>query len=144
MDIQLILVYSPYTSYPVALRIGPEHRTYYVPQDLLQNLGSVASYRSFERDLHLPDVDESTGHVLVHYLYTGAYQTLDDMKMSLVEEANIEFKRAVLVYRAASKYSVLGLQQLAKHEIERFGAEMNIFEVVEAIKDSRETFQIPV
>ncbi|KAF1966829.1 hypothetical protein BU23DRAFT_573653 [Bimuria novae-zelandiae CBS 107.79] len=54
--------------------------------------------------------------------------------MSLVPEANTNFKRAVLAYTAANKYGLFGLQQLAKHKIERFGAEINIFDVVEAIK----------
>ncbi|KAF2184780.1 hypothetical protein K469DRAFT_449053, partial [Zopfia rhizophila CBS 207.26] len=94
----------------------------------------VASCRSFAGNIHLPNVDESTGHVLVHYLYTSAYQTLDDMETSLVGEANIEFKKAVLAYTAANKYSLRGLQQLSKHKIEHFGAEMNIFNVIEAIK----------
>ncbi|RYO74103.1 hypothetical protein DL766_004924 [Monosporascus sp. MC13-8B] len=85
--------------------------------------------------IHLPDVDESTGHVVVHYLYTGAYQTLDDTETSPVEEVNIEFKRAVLAYIAAKTYGLQGLQQLAKHKMEHFGTEMDIFDVVEAIKE---------
>lgn len=128
------MVHSPYTSYPVALSIGPEHRTYYVPQDFLQNLDLTDSCRSWDGNIQLPDVDESTGHVLVHYLYTGRYQTLNDTEMSLVPEAITEFKRAVLAYTAANKYGLFGLQQLAKDKIEYFGAEINIFDVVEAIK----------
>lgn len=80
-------------------------------------------------------MDECTGHVLVHYLYTGLYQTLNDIETSLVPEANTQFKRAVSAYTAANKYGLFGLQQLAKHKIEFFGAEVNIFDVVEAIKE---------
>ncbi|KAL5396424.1 hypothetical protein PMIN03_012963 [Paraphaeosphaeria minitans] len=54
--------------------------------------------------------------------------------MSLVPVAITEFKRAVLAYTAANKYGLFDLQQLAKHKIECFGAEINIFDVVEAIK----------
>ena len=45
-------------------------------------------------DINLLDVDESIGHVLIHYLYIDAYQTLDNMKTSSTKEVNIEFKRA--------------------------------------------------
>ncbi|KAF2179323.1 hypothetical protein K469DRAFT_459523, partial [Zopfia rhizophila CBS 207.26] len=47
----------------------------------------------------------------------------------------IEFKRAILAYTAVNKYSLYSLQQLAKHKIKHFGAKMNIFDVVEAIKE---------
>jgi hypothetical protein len=85
--------------------------------------------------MDLPDVDASTGHVLVHYPHTSLYQTLNDMETFHVAEANIEFKRALLAYTAAIKCGLVGLQQLAKHELERFGTEMNIFDVVEAVQD---------
>ncbi|KAF1962410.1 hypothetical protein CC80DRAFT_160521 [Byssothecium circinans] len=124
---------SPYTSSPVALRIGPEKSVSYVPRDLLQNLDWMAS--AWSGEISLADVDENTGHVLVHYLFTGAYQTLYNTGASLIDEVNIEFKRAVLAYTAAKKCRLHGLRELAKNEIQRFGTEMDIFAVIEAVKD---------
>jgi hypothetical protein len=83
----------------------------------------------------LPDMDKSIGHPLVHYLYTGTYQTLDDLNCSLAEQIHSEFKRAVLAYATAKKYELHGLEELAKDKIEHFGADMNIHDVVETIKD---------
>ncbi|RYP22523.1 hypothetical protein DL765_001581 [Monosporascus sp. GIB2] len=57
------------------------------------------------------------------------------METSPVEEVNIEFERAILAYIAAKTYGLHGLQQLAKHKMEHFGTEMDIFDVVEAIKE---------
>ncbi|KAF2469058.1 uncharacterized protein BDR25DRAFT_264224 [Lindgomyces ingoldianus] len=125
---------SPYTGSPIALHIGPEHREYYVPQNLLQNPGWIASCSSGDY-IYLPNVDEDTGHVLVHYLYTGVYQTLDNMETSPVKEVHIEFKRAVLAYITAKTYELAGLQQLAMHKVEHYGTEMNIFDVVEALNE---------
>ncbi|KAF2193046.1 hypothetical protein K469DRAFT_693112 [Zopfia rhizophila CBS 207.26] len=85
--------------------------------------------------IYLPDMDEDTGHVLVHYLYTGTYQTLDNKDASPVVERSIEFKRAVLAYFAAKNYELLGLQRLAVYKIEHFGIEMNIFDIIEAINE---------
>lgn len=126
---------SPYTSCPVTLRIGLDQKTYYVPQNRLQLLGSVASTRSWNGSIHLADADACTSHVLVHYLYTGAYQTLDNMEQSPPEEeANVEFKRAFLAYTMANQYKLLELQDLAKQQIKHFGAEMDIFRVVEVVR----------
>ncbi|CAO2655385.1 Nn.00g104490.m01.CDS01 [Neocucurbitaria sp. VM-36] len=126
---------SPYTSPPVALHIGPERRTYYVPQSLLQNPEWINFDHSWGRNVHLADVDGDTGHVLVHYLYTGAYQTLNDVEYSTTTKEVVEFRRAVLAYIASKTYGLHELRQLAKVEIERFGAELNVFDVIEAIKD---------
>jgi hypothetical protein len=80
-------------------------------------------------------VDENTGHVLVHYLYTGTYQTLNNIDVSPIEGVNIEFKSAILAYVAAKTYKLHDLQQLAKHQIEHFGADMHIFNIIDTIKE---------
>ena len=126
------MVHSPYKSPVVTLCIGPEGAEYHIPQDLLQNPDWVASSYS-GMTVKLPDVEESTGHVLVHYLHTGAYQTLNDVETSAAKEINIEFKRAISVYTAAHSYGLHGLQQLAKGKVEQLGAEMSITEVIETI-----------
>ena len=114
---------------------GSGHK-YYVPQHLLQNPKWIASCSDpfmYEPDIHLPDVDESTGHVLVHYLYTGAYQTLDNMKTSSAKEVTIEFKRVFLVYAMAKTYELAGLQQLAMHEMKHHSIKMKVFNVFKTL-----------
>ncbi|PSN59046.1 hypothetical protein BS50DRAFT_626910 [Corynespora cassiicola Philippines] len=124
---------SPYASPPVTIFIGPSHKKHYVPRDLLRNPDWVTSSGSQGDGIQLLDVDESTGHVLIHYLYTGAYQTLDDIETS-AKEIHAKFKSAVLVYIAAKTYKLDGLQQLAKHKTEQFGTDINIFDTVEIVE----------
>ncbi|KAH7081258.1 hypothetical protein BKA63DRAFT_561818 [Paraphoma chrysanthemicola] len=124
---------TPYATSPVALRIGPQQTRYYVPRRLLQNPQWIAFDDSWGNEIELSDVNECTGHVIIHYLYTGAYQTLDDIELSPAEVMRIEFSRAVMAYIAAKKYMLHGLQRLAGQQISTFGAEMSIFDVVEAI-----------
>jgi hypothetical protein len=57
------------------------------------------------------------------------------MQISESEKANTEFKRAFLAYLAAKTYNLYGLQELAKEKIEHFGAELSIFDIVEAVRD---------
>jgi hypothetical protein len=108
---------------------------YYVPRDLLQSPEWIASSSTLSEDIFLFDIDENTGHVLVHYLYTGAYQTLYNKEAGSVDEVKIEFKRAVLAYTAAERYSLQGLQDLAKNNIEHLGTEMDVFDIAKAVKD---------
>ncbi|KAH7091538.1 hypothetical protein FB567DRAFT_589417 [Paraphoma chrysanthemicola] len=124
---------TPYATSPIALRIGPQQTPYYAPKRLLQNPDWVEFDNSWGNEIKLPDVDEGTGHVMIHYLYTGAYQTLDDIELAPTEAVRVEFRRAVMAYIAAKKYMLPGLQRLAGEQISTFGAEMSIFDVVEAI-----------
>ncbi|PVH91050.1 hypothetical protein DM02DRAFT_664391 [Periconia macrospinosa] len=105
---------TPYIGSPVALCVGPKRREYYVSKHLfLQNSGRIASSLSLPSPyVYLPDIDERTGHVLAHYLHTGAYQTLDSEETSSAK--------------------IAGLQQLAIDEMEQCGTAMTISDVLEA------------
>lgn len=78
-------------------------------------------------------MDESTGHVLVHYLYTGGYQTLDDADISPGKQSKIGFHRAFLTFAAAVTYDLPGLQQLAMRKIQDFGTEIGIFNIIATV-----------
>ena len=47
--------------------------------------------------LELKDLDEDTGHTVVHYLYTDLYQTLNTP--GIPKDAEVEYKRSVLFMR---------------------------------------------
>jgi hypothetical protein len=126
---------SPYTGSPIVLYIGPEQEQYHVPQGLLQNHQWIASLSPWNQAVQLPDVAKATGHTLVHYLYTGTYQTLDDVEASPKEQTRIEFRRAISAYTVGETHNLHGLQQLARQEIGRLDAGMDIFDIVEASKD---------
>ncbi|KAF2849445.1 hypothetical protein T440DRAFT_555760 [Plenodomus tracheiphilus IPT5] len=121
----------PKTSPLVTFRVGPELKEYYVSQSLLQSAAWVYHYTSLGNayiDLHF--VDSNTGHVLVHYLYTGTYQTLANTGASTTEETVIEFQRAISTYMAAKFYLLTGLQQLAIDKIEQLGVGMKVPDIL--------------
>lgn len=57
----------------------------------------------------LTEIDEDVGHTLVHYLYTGEYQTLRESE----HRRHTEYKRSVLVYCAASNLEIVDLGDMA-------------------------------
>ena len=138
---------SPYTSPPTAIYFGEERRVYYIPQDLLQSLERIispSSSFSLRGKISLPDVDANTGHVLVHYLYTGTYQTLCNKNISPGEETNIEFKQAILAYVVATDHQLHGLKQLAKRKVKQLGTEMSIYDIVNNVKESTRKMREPM
>ena len=124
-----------------------------MPQDLLQSTEWIVSYlgaspfysfsnNSYSRPskpcIRLPSVDEDTGHVLIHYLYTGTYQTLDNAGKT--EERRVEFKRAVAAYFAARTYKLRGLEWLAMESIEHFGTQVPIADIFDVINREFQKF----
>jgi len=113
---------SPYAEAPVTLHIGEQPTIYYVPSHLLQR-GKI--HPCGADPVLLPEIGISTGHTLVHYLYTEKYETLD---------ASGGLEQALLSYLMAKNYEILGLAELAMHEVKTFCSEMDIFEVMGSIK----------
>jgi hypothetical protein len=112
------------------LHIGSKKTVYYVPSHLLP---SGWSKTDGEDPILLCDVEMETGHTLVHYLYTGEYQTLDTVVNSTLDACD-GLKRAFLVYVMAQNHNLIDLRELALHEFEGHCARLDIFEILGAIK----------
>lgn len=86
----------------------------------------LLSHGSVTSQVRLPEVAEDIGHTLVHFLYTGTYETINsplDATVSLVER---EYERSVMVYHASRVYEILDLEILARKYIEYFGEAISI------------------
>ncbi|KAJ4346001.1 hypothetical protein N0V95_005784 [Ascochyta clinopodiicola] len=132
---------SPYTSPPATVHFGVNCQPYYIPNVLLERLDNLPPHDPWTSHArHFKDTDPATGHLLIHYLHTGAYQTLSDAISEEVEgtENDLvirEFQNAVRVLDAATKHGLPGLQQLAQSEMERRGADMHLRDAVRAISE---------
>jgi hypothetical protein len=92
--------------------------------------------------VNLSDVDEDIGHTLVHFLYTGTYQTL---KPSLVRNGHVsnghvsdevlEYKRSLQVCMVARTYGLVGLEHHARETMQRYGFELSLTDMVAVLQD---------
>jgi hypothetical protein len=103
-------------------------------------LEKIPSRDPWTGKIHLADVDASIGHVLIHFLHTGVYQTLKDEGVETTGNTQqdivlYEFQTALLVLEAAKKYGVPGLQDLAQIELERRGKDMCLRDAVRVIRE---------
>ncbi|KAF3808482.1 hypothetical protein GCG54_00006344 [Colletotrichum gloeosporioides] len=144
-------VLSPYTS-PSCRVYFRNKIPFFVPRDLLCNaselLGALATLRSDEpqdepqdelNDIHIDEVPDDAGHVLVHYLYTGTWQTLSqshsqqepltcyDSNISVIKS---DFETSVHVYCAAKAYGLPALVEMAKKEVLRLANCLTPLDVV--------------
>lgn len=133
----------PYISSPVTLQIGPGLCSYYVSKDLLKNPDWIAFCTNMWTStgiISLPDLDENIGHTLVHYLYTGTYETINIRSNLSGTNDHTEFKQAVSVCVAAQTYHLPGLQELARKEANRLGMHLDVFEAVDAVGQNYRKF----
>ncbi|MCJ1470561.1 hypothetical protein MMC07_009207 [Pseudocyphellaria aurata] len=148
---------SPYNTTIFTLLIGASRKAYPIHEAFL--------YQSPEREkkcwskpwgesIALRDVDEDIGHPLVHYLYTGLYQTLkpqtvcskapgdvQDPTATAKEPENHglrEYRRSVLLYCAARTYSIRGLVDLTIYHIENPQEEIPIENVMDIAQEAFE------
>jgi hypothetical protein len=124
---------SPYACSPVVIDVGPGLATYWVPKHLLRS--PRWSTTDAGGTLCLSGVSAATGHTLVHYLYTGTYQTLDAKMGDAVAPSHIKFKQALLTLVLASTYDLLDLERLAKEQIELYGSRMALVEVLDVVRE---------
>ncbi|KAG9196793.1 hypothetical protein G6514_004324 [Epicoccum nigrum] len=112
------------------LRIGSDLKPYWVPEILLQSLKDLPRSESPEESIHLEDVDVETGHVIVHFLFTGNYQLLPvdrgNMDGTSPDTSKEEFEKAIAIFVTAKSYQLTGLQTLAREEAERIGKEISV------------------
>jgi hypothetical protein len=125
--------YSPYACSPVAIDVGPGLATYWVQKQLLHS--PKWSTTDAEVTLCLPGVSAATGHTLVHYLYTGKYQTLEAKGEEEVAPAHIKLKQALLTFVLASAYDLHDLKSLAKEQIEIYGSRMALVQILDTVKE---------
>lgn len=89
-------------------------------------------------------MDEDVSHALVHYLYTGAYQTLKpgDVAFLTGDEKEgkldrlLEYKRSVRLYCIARTYGLFRLETLSMVRIESFKDGISIWDTLDIAEEA--------
>lgn len=109
-------------------------RTLNIPPHLLSQSHKLeAMYQ--ETRLKFPDVSDDVGHVIIHYLYTGTYQSLRPENSELQKALATEFSTSIRAYNAAETYELPNLAELAKVEIERLGEKLQVSLVFDILRE---------
>ncbi|PWY82138.1 hypothetical protein BO70DRAFT_379656 [Aspergillus heteromorphus CBS 117.55] len=116
---------SPYLTPTATLRIGQS--SFKVPEYFLRPY-PVFAVNSLDMRLN---VHEDIGHTVVHFLCTGAYETIrpDDSGPWSCPFTR-EFERSVYAYHAAKIYGLQGLEKHAKRYMQRFGHYVTTLQVL--------------
>ncbi|KAJ6126209.1 hypothetical protein N7471_010702 [Penicillium samsonianum] len=125
--------FSLYELPMATLSIGTKR--YSIPSFYLQKYPLFEDMFLFE-DLRLSGVPEDIGHTLVHFLYTGAYETIDSPLSERTSYVEREYQRSVQVYHTCRKYGLPDLEALAEKHIEYFGKAMTTIELMNSTREA--------
>lgn len=89
----------------------------------------------FHSTIRVSDIHEDAGHTLVHFLYSGEYETINSPLDEGISDIQREYQRSVLVYQASRTYEIPGLEAFAKQHIERLGEDMSMHEILQTTRD---------
>ncbi|MCJ1422848.1 hypothetical protein MMC29_000728 [Sticta canariensis] len=142
---------SPYITPIFTLLVGSDRVQYTIQEGFLHQSplwAEKCKSKPWGNKIALPDVDKDIGHSLVHYLYTGNYQT---MKPQTISEAGPggaiiptetdkerEYRRSVLLYCVARTYGLDELKHLSMHHIEIPQDDISIWDVLDIAKEAYE------
>jgi hypothetical protein len=109
-----------------------------VPLDILKK--SPKLYAAYESRLpELSSIAEDVGHVLVHYLHTGAYQSLKPKPTDPMSKQICELKTSIQAYAAARAYDLPDLMRLAEAKIAKYGEGLPLPALLEVARDAYPT-----
>ncbi|KAL6901618.1 hypothetical protein GGI43DRAFT_362518 [Trichoderma evansii] len=126
---------SPYAFPSIALNFQGGS-TLYISAHLLTQSHKLGSMVLQQNTLQFTDVSADSGHVLVHYLFTGTYQCLRPKKLSVQDGVAAEFLTSVRVYNVAQTYTLQPLVELAKDEIQKLGKNLRTTLIFDLVKDA--------
>jgi hypothetical protein len=83
----------------------------------------------------MSNVDEDVGHTVLHFLYTGGYETVSSPLDEGTSDLAREYKRSVLVYHASRTWGLTDLEILAKQKMQHLDEEVPILEILRVMRD---------
>ncbi|KAJ5970711.1 uncharacterized protein N7479_000629 [Penicillium vulpinum] len=119
---------SSYEHPIVTICIG--EKKYGILRSHIRKYPLLGHYSPQDTYVALSDVDGDVGHTLVHFLYSGTYETINSPLDENVSYIGREYQRSVMVYYASRKYNITDLEILARKYIEYFGEAISTFEIL--------------
>jgi len=131
-------VTSPYSTRPITIKIGPNGAEFGAFEAMVERYPGLESRLKDKKPgtaLELPEVHEDVGHTLIHFLFTGEYNTIGLGGIPGHLRAVAEFSKSVLTY-CASRYCTIGpLEVVTKAKMDHYSKQISVFELHTVVVD---------
>ncbi|KAK3371104.1 hypothetical protein B0T24DRAFT_721289 [Lasiosphaeria ovina] len=138
---------SPFSSTPMVILQFKQGDLLNIHPALLQRNPKLALLDTSRRDgwlcpnpPSLNHISRGAGHVLVHYLYTDSYRTLNWTGPTTVrDEAIAKLRTGFEVYATARQFELDRLEELAKEQISLLSKEVDAFTILNVVSEAYPT-----
>ena len=130
-----------YESPAITVTIGTKQ--YCISSSCLRKCPRFENQEFPSSSITLFGIHEEIGHSFVHFLYTGSYETTNDLLEHGETYEMREYRRGVLVWDAARTYELPALEALARKQIEKLS---EVVAIADILKITQEVFyenQVP-
>ncbi|KGO51571.1 hypothetical protein PEX1_086140 [Penicillium expansum] len=83
----------------------------------------------------MSNVDEDVGHTVVHFLYTGGYETVNSPLDEGISDLAREYKRSVLVYQASRIWGLADLKVLSQQKMQHLDEDLPVLVILRIMRD---------
>ncbi|KAI7974216.1 hypothetical protein EIK77_004968 [Talaromyces pinophilus] len=100
---------------------------FYVPENIARQITSLAQHRdkTDAQVARFPEIDDDVAHTLIHYLYTGDYQTL-----KRASTCRSEYSTSLLAYHAGLHCGLDGLAEHGRKYMRIFDNSIPLFDII--------------
>lgn len=100
-------------------------------------LRSPKLHAAYESQLpELPAITDDIGHILVHYLHTGNYESLKPKEVDTLAKQIAELRTSIRAYATARAYDLPDLMKLAEKNIQKYGEGVTLPILLEITKEA--------
>ncbi|KAI5465201.1 hypothetical protein BGZ63DRAFT_440746 [Mariannaea sp. PMI_226] len=86
-------------------------------------------------EIHLNDISEEAGHMVVHFLYTQTLSCPSFTGSTLEGRYECEFRACLEAYVAARKYALYGLEALVQNQLESLSVKMTVPRLIAILEE---------
>ncbi|KAK1973310.1 hypothetical protein LZ30DRAFT_828043 [Colletotrichum cereale] len=124
---------SPYSS-PICNVAFKSGQRFHISSDLLPD--ELKDFRRSSGELRIKNIPDEAGHVLLHYLYTGTWQTLRVKDSLDAVNHSTQLEISLHVYATARTFHLPDLAEFAKDDIFHHAQELPTVEVLVLASDA--------
>ena len=106
-----------------------------IPEAILSSHPKFFALWADNQTLDMTGISRQVAHVVVNYLYTGAYENLQILRSTSEARNYVDFTTAVQVHNIGVEYHLTELRQLASERIVIYGDNITLVDIVKILSE---------
>ncbi|KAH7185389.1 uncharacterized protein B0J16DRAFT_399143 [Fusarium flagelliforme] len=112
-----------------------EENSVTIPEGILRSHPKFFALWADNQTLVMGGISRQVAHIVINYLYTGAYENLQILRSTSEARNHVDFTTAVQVHNIGVEYHLAELRQLASERIAIYGDNITLVLIVKILSE---------